>query len=272
MNDITKILIQIREAFQENDEGKIKILLKTAEKLYKKKLSKKELNTLNAGLSESYMDFYTIFENPKVNRKKIPISKNLQKAKLALRDTVTDPSYLSASVLKQLWVNYGNTLDYLGRGIEALYAYDQALSIDPNFSMAIGNRAITACHFAGKSGQYFGAIHLEAYQALKSIIDDPELVRIGGQSAKTYFENMMLKIERMTTDKNVLEQKLPHARYSSSGITDFEKFYIDFSIKHDLFLNLHILDKTCESAINDPIFISLITDIGDNLTFGSFLE
>ncbi len=267
MPDSTRIITAIQKAFQKNDEKLIKELLEAAETFFQRNLSEKNVNALSMGLADSYMDFYTKFENPNANKKKIPTSKNLQKAKFALRGTLTRSNSLSALIHKQLWVNYGNALDYIGRGIEALYAYDEALKIDPHFSMAIGNRAITSCYFADISGHYYGAIHLEAYQALRSIINDPELVRIGGQSAKTYFENMILKIERMTTDKNVLKMKLPHAKYNGNGLTDFEKFYLDFSIEHDLFLNLHILDKTCESATNDPIFINIITEIDDNSTF-----
>ncbi|GAH88502.1 unnamed protein product, partial [marine sediment metagenome] len=44
---------------------------------------------------------------------------------------------------KQIWTNYGNCLDTLGRTIEALYAYDEVLKIDSNFPMAMGNKAMS---------------------------------------------------------------------------------------------------------------------------------
>lgn len=42
---------------------------------------------------------------------------------------------------KQIFVNYGNCLDTLGRGVESLNAYDNAIRIDKIFSMAIRNKA-----------------------------------------------------------------------------------------------------------------------------------
>ena len=53
----------------------------------------------------------------------------------------------------------------------------------------------------------------------------------------------------------------------NSQLSDFEKFYIRFCIKHKLFLNFHIHDDTCEAAIHDPIFISITTPIDDTTTF-----
>ena len=119
---------------------------------------------------------------------------------------------------KQIWVNFGNCLDFLGRGIEALNAYDEALVIDPKFAMAIGNKAITSRHFARISGLYTAAIHIDAYQAIQAVIDDEEIVVIGGRGAKQHFEEVLKDTEARITDKKVLEQCVPHVHYDEFSI------------------------------------------------------
>ena len=71
----------------------------------------------------------------------IPQSENLQKAKTYFRDALGKDKTLGLDLKMKWLVNYGNCLDILGRGVEALYAYDEALKINRNFSMAIGNKA-----------------------------------------------------------------------------------------------------------------------------------
>ena len=164
-------------------------------------------------------------------------------------------------------MNYGNCLDILGRGVEALDAYDAAITIDEHFSMAIGNKAKALRFFADISGKYRGATYLVAYQAIKSIIDSQDLIAIGGLGARKSFEDELQKIASVFTDKRDLEKRLVHSKYSTTNLTAFEEYYLAFCAKEELFLNFHLHDSQCESAITDPIFISLITPIEDIDTF-----
>ena len=168
---------------------------------------------------------------------------------------------------KWLFVNYGNCLDSLGRVVEALYAYDKALKIDPNFSMAIGNKAIAMKFFADISGKYRGAIYIEAYQAITSIINKQDIISCGSPIAKQAFENELKEIESHFKSKEDLTKKIYHEDYNISNLSDFEKFFLNFCIKEKLFLNFHIQEDNCEAAVADPIFITIITDVKDDNTF-----
>lgn len=217
-------------------------------------------------LANGYFSLYSLSER-KNGIESVPQSENLQKAKSHFRNSIKFCDDYNFDLKKQLWVNCGNCLDTLGRGIEALYAYDRALKIDKNFSMAIGNKAKALRFFADISGQYRGVIYLEAYQAIKSIINDQDLVEIGGLAAKQEFEDELKKIESLFKDKKDLTKELKHPKYESAKLSDFEKFYLNFCIKEKLFLNFHIHKDNCEAAIIDPIFIHLVTKIEDNDTF-----
>ena len=48
----------------------------------------------------------------------------------------------------QIWTNYGNSLDRIGRAVEAIDAYDTALRIQPGMGMALGNKGIALSYLA----------------------------------------------------------------------------------------------------------------------------
>lgn len=227
--------------------------------------------TIHYNLANGYQSLYTLSER-KVGIEAIPQSENLQKAKLHFRSAIKLCDEHNFDLKKQIWVNYGNCLDVLGRGVEALYAYDETLKLDKHFSMAILNKARALRFFADISGKYRGAIYLEAYQAIKSIINNQDLIAIGGLGAKKAAEDELRKVETLCKDKNALTKKLKHRKYNTAKLSAFEKFYVDFCIKEKLFLNFHVHQEHCEAAITDPIFIRLITKVGDNTTFYNFAK
>lgn len=216
---------------------------------------------LNYNLANGYHACFILEEYG--NLEKIPQSENLQKSKYHYREAIKHLSKSDSDLGRQLWVNYGNCLDHSGRCVESFFTYDEALKFDPKFSMAIGNKAMAMQYFANISGKYKGAMYAQAYQAIKSIIDDPEIIRISGPHAKKNFENVIARIDSSFKDKSLLTKDLKHSKYKRSGKTDFEKFYLDFCSRNNLFLNFHIHFDQCESSIVDPIFITLISDAKD---------
>lgn len=249
-----------------NDQKIVRQGLDIGEQNLKDQQDTKYKANIHYNLANGYLSLYGLVER-KISIEAIPQSENLQKAKLHFREALKLCDEFNFDFKKQVFVNYGNCLDTLGRGVEALNAYDNAIRIDKNFSMAIGNKAKALRFFADISGQYRGAIYLEAYQAIKSIIDNQDLVAIGGLGAINSFENELQKIESLFNDKKYLTKKLEHSKYSTTKLSEFEIFYLDFCAKEKLFLNFHIHNNQCESAVTDPIFISLITKIEDNDTF-----
>jgi len=231
----------------------------------------KHRNDILYNLANGYSVLYELSERDD-GLEAIPQSENLQKAKKYFREVLSTLDNIRPALKKQLLVNYGNCLDALGRCVEALYAYADALKIDKNFSMAIGNKAKALRFFADISGQYRVAIYIEAYQAIQSIINNQDLIEIGGIDSKEKFESELKCIEKQFKDKKDLTKELSHSKYETGKLSDFEKFYLDFCTKERLFLNFHVHDEYCEAAIADPIFISLITKVGDNKTFYNFAK
>ncbi len=194
-------------------------------------------------------------------------NENLQKAKMYYRkaiEQIHNPTFLSR---KELLTNYGHCFTNLGRNLEALYYYDEALKIEPTFGMALGNYATTIMNFASISGAYRAAICVDAYNKLKSALSDPTLLPSHGIFAKKHFENKLREIEDYLCRNNILLTKVPHKRYSKKGLSDFEKVYLDICSHNRLFLNFHVHDGTCEGAIVDPVCISIVVSVEDDDTF-----
>jgi tetratricopeptide (TPR) repeat protein len=203
-----------------NDQNIIRQGLGIGEQNLKNQKDTKYSSNIHYNLANGYLSLYGLAER-KTGIETIPQSENLQKAKLHFRESLKLCEEFNCDFKKQVFVNYGNCLEALGRGVEGLNAYDNAIKIDKKFSMAIGNRAEALRFFADISGQYRGAIYLEAYQAIKSIIDNQDLIAIGGLDAKKSFENELQKIESLFKDKKDLTKKLEHSKYSTIKLSEF---------------------------------------------------
>lgn len=237
------------------------------EKLLREPFYKNHKVNFYCNMANGYMSLYQLEYVGKKCVEQLVDNKYLQKAKDYFRKTIKRVDRLDSELRKQLWTNYGNCLDSLGRGMEAFYAYDEALKIDPGFPMALANKAQAMRFFANISGAYKAAMHIKSYQILKSVLENKDLIKFGGMAAKKDFEHEIEQIEKLFKDKSVLSKNLRHPKYNSTYMSEFEKFYVDFCSKYKLFLNFHIHEDGCEASIVDPVFPSLITPIDDKETF-----
>ena len=262
-----KVGIFIDAGFGLKNENIIIEGVKVGIELLKEELDKIYLSNLHYNIANGYMSLYQLSRDRSEGLNQIPDNENIQNAKNHYRNSIKHIDLFDYKLKKMLWTNYGNCLDSLGRGLEAIFCYEQALKPDSKFAMALGNRAKAMRFFADISGVYRGAIYIEAYQMLKSAIEQNNLIQHGGLSAKESFKDEIEKIEYLFKDKKVLLKKIEHKKYSESDLSDFEKFYLDFCSNYKLFLNFHIHAEKCDASIVDPVFISLITPVEDNQTF-----
>ena len=264
--EINKCGVLIDIGFGLKDVKKVKEGIDIGENLLQTDIYEKIKDHIHYNLANGYIAIFELSEYGKCIDKH-PQSKHLQNAKSHFRKAIKFINNIDHNLQKQLWTNYGNCLDYLGRSVEALYAYDKALKIDPNFSMALGNKAKALYSFADISGEYKTAIYVIAYQAIKSIIGKQDLKEVGGIAAKKSFENELKRIESILKDKTILEKKLTHSKYDLSKFSNFERHYINFCTKEKLFLNFHIHEEECKAATNDSIFITMTTSKKEHYRF-----
>lgn len=132
-----------------------------------------------------------------------------------------------------LYTNYANCLDKTGRKIVALEYYNKALSINPDFAMAIGNAGSSYLHYSmlvydPAHRDYFNYF---AYHNLKKALFIKDGIH---NSAEQAFKKCLESYDKEYI-KEVLEHDLNIPQYSYENIDEFN--YRQWALKERLFLN-----------------------------------
>jgi tetratricopeptide (TPR) repeat protein len=163
--------------------------------------------------------------------------------------------------------NLGNLYDETGRPVEALRCYERALAIDPEFGMALGNKAMAIQTLASVT-EYTVTHLIQAHQLYEAAIERAESVAEAGLdgSLESFREHDEAIVSYLTSIGRAdrLDQDLRHEPYDDSGLSEFVRFYTRFSLEHDLYLNTHLADRTAEASIGDEIVPPLVTRVDDS--------
>lgn len=172
----------------------------------------------------------------------------------------------------EIWVNLGNCFDSLGRVIDALECYEEALKCKPDHGMALGNKGIALSFYSQISGEHQGTFLIEAHallsQALK--LDIPP-------ETENSFLRHLEAIEKLIPDKysNTKGYLSKYPGYKIETQLEFEKFLIEFCLKYKLYLNICNFCQRCDATIGDTILIKEMTLPQQDTTFlrlSSFLN
>ena len=168
----------------------------------------------------------------------------------------------------EILINLGNCLDYIGRVVEALECFDQALSLRPNFGMALGNKGKALYYYADLCGEHQASFILEAYTLLR------EAKSAVTPEAAVSFAEAMKAIEHR--GKNLpLNNPPKFPGYSIEGTSKLERYLIEFCLRNQLYLNVCNFCKKCNAAIGDTITIKTMTVPANDysyLTLSSYLN
>lgn len=149
----------------------------------------------------------------------------------------------------QVWTNYGNALDAVGRSIEAIDAYNIALRIDPDMGMALGNKAVAIRDLAPITHGYTHLYYLEAVQLLNKALKQPLSPEV-----HSGFTNVLNRLNVFLAAHG--EMKAEEVK-KVEPTSDFQAFLYDFCAAYGLFLNpATLLEERQRSVFGDPVFIS----------------
>lgn len=153
-------------------------------------------------------------------------------------DTDADPA-----TRVQALTNLGNSYDSLGRDVDALERYDEALAVDPTFGMALGNKGVALLGIAPFVADHVPAIVRQAADALDAALADRERVlAIGGPSALQHFEGERGRIDSSSQSPPVDPLDRWHDRY------------LDWCLRNRLFLHVSPECLTEDTELLDPLF------------------
>ena len=197
------------------------------------------------------------------------IINNLEKAKSCFQESLEINENQP-----EVWINKGNTLDDLGRYLEAIECYDKAILLDNKHYNAWGNRGI-ACQRLSKltehEGDHAKKLFLDAmiYLAIElEMYPDFEIADTSKEWVRDFINKNKIQIDLET----ILKEQMPKKRaligesfnlYSEPEV-DFKTFYYDFCEKHALFLNIHFDCNKCECSTLDLIQVGFITSINNS--------
>lgn len=187
----------------------------------------------------------------------------LLRAKHYYRMTLEKIDQTSQDLHAQLWVNYGNCLSGLGRAVEAISAYDRALQIVPNHSMAKGNLAIELHHFA-RVAQY-PIFLLDALEMLEQVLSERDLGEYAGVGARQAFEHKRDQIAAEISEQGIDE--IARADVKPTRPSGYVEEYVEFCARHQLFMNFCLSCRRCDRYAKDSLTFSLITDLDDRTSF-----
>lgn len=133
----------------------------------------------------------------------------------------------------QILTNLGNDLSHLGRFSEAIDLWKNALEIDDNFSMAIGNLGFGLFHYAQiLYDDYHKAYFLkDSYNYLKKAIKSNDIY----QEAKASFSQIISLIEQQVNNSFLNSKSTFDTHILGKSLA--EKEYRRWCIENKLFLN-----------------------------------
>lgn len=132
------------------------------------------------------------------------------------------------------WTNYGNLLDVVGRNVEALSAYDEALLLKPDVGLAMGNKGVALKYFASAMPGYSHLLYHEAIHLRETAIQSQDVPEI----AQPKFERVLAHLTKVIEHHRLSNSPMDREYYE--GIRpkgDFQTFLCQFCASHNLFLS-----------------------------------
>ena len=229
-----QLAVEFDNAYAEKDISKTKSLIGKTEEEFP------ELNVFSQ--AKVYYSLGTAYGDIATLDKSESTEENLEKQLFYFQKSfqliqsldLTDPElgpHINGLLL-QLYTNYANVLDSCGRKLKALEMYHKALSINRNFTMAIGNAGIVYYRYAliVPDPIHCNYINHFAYHYLKKAGEaekgvEPAVLKIFKNVVERYDEEYV---------KEVLKPSLNISQYSYFGK---ELDYRNWALKNHLFLN-----------------------------------
>lgn len=154
----------------------------------------------------------------------------------------------------EILINLGNAYNSVGRSLEALEKYEEALNLNPNHPMALGNKALALKYYAHLMQDDWQLFYYEAYKLLeKAVANNPY------KEAKEKFNSERQKLSKYVNKLKEFPNFITDNYLSDNSK---EKSLILFCLKNKLYLNLCNPCQKCKVAIGDNLVIrKMITPI-----------
>ena len=154
--------------------------------------------------------------------------------------------------------NSANILDLYGRNYESIMLYDRVLNIDPDFGMALGNKAIAIIrYYTFTPDQYKENTLLILAKKLfeRAMKNKSSIIEVGSERALNSFKFHISRLNKFIEENNIDNEKLSK---------DIEDDYKSFVLNQNLFLNYHFGFAINDNSLKDNIIPPFISNIEDS--------
>ena len=157
--------------------------------------------------------------------------------------------------------NSANLLERYGRNFEALNLYDKALRRDPNFGMALGNKARAIEYYIELLSSITNCIPIKLLYYAKNLYEKSlvtnNVLDVGGQNAYNYFFSRLNNINAYF-EKEKLDPKFKEKKIKND--------YYKFTLQNNIFLNFDFGYYYDKSSLKDNFFPELTENIKDQIS------
>jgi tetratricopeptide (TPR) repeat protein len=166
----------------------------------------------------------------------------------------------------RILTNIGNLLSYLGRFVDAIFYWQQAIKVDANFGMAVGNLGLGAAYYSAHIHNFHTRtlfVQMAYQQMKKSLSMDLE------GSAEDTFRSQIKSLEEQF-GREILENE-SHFTQSFEVQSKDEAEYRQWCLSNTLFLNpVNDLGSFPVAATDDLNLPSVTVGIGDGPKYHGF--
>ncbi len=147
-------------------------------------------------------------------------------------------------ILPLLYINLGNTYDYIGRTIDALEYYEKV----PNHPYSLLNKGIGLYEYS-KFINNPSPILKDAYMCFESVLRIENIPLEFKSICEKYITNI-----KSLFNEDLLKQNA-NKKLDKSSKNNIEEFIVNFCLENKLYLNLCNFCQRCENAIGDTVII-----------------
>ena len=191
-----------------------------------------------------------------------PCEQQILHLRTALAESGDD---LDSDVRVRALTNLANTLDRVGRVVDAIEVYDQAIALAPKYGMPAANRGVALKEYAQCVSDP-GHAYFILYHAVQSM-DAAMTLRLDGGQIHEHLRAVL------AAAREVLGSRTFPTRTFTLGRSKAERAYRAWALRNRLFLNpLNDLGEL-PIAAHDPLLPrSIVTKVGERPTHFAFLN
>lgn len=191
--------------------------------------------------------------------------------------TVFDHSILQDDVQNaKICINYANALSSMGRSLEAIKYFEEAIKLDPNNPLGFGNLGVELAHHYRICGDSY--LLLEAEKLISQALSNPEkMIEIGGAHVQPHYQRWLEWVRQRIKQRGITLRKLTifdrlRQKWRTFFIKKPSRDFLKMCNTHELFLNFSIKGRSSD-FIGDNIFPYTITaGMEDDITIPRLLR